>query len=68
MTKDELRVLEYVEHGLGGPETVVARLRPIFREMIAAGFVEEVSYYVLTPDGQEALEASRANQQLKEPK
>ena len=63
MTEDEIRVLEYVEYGLGGPNSIVKRLRPTFRGLIERGLIEPVTYYTLSSVGQEVLEKARPAQQ-----
>ena len=59
MTEDEERVLSYVEHGIGGPNSIIKRLRPTFHDLIARGLIEEVKYYVLTSDGMAELASAR---------
>ena len=55
MTEDEIKVLSYVDADIGGPDTIVKRLRPTFHDLIARGFVCEVTSYVVSDTGAAAL-------------
>jgi hypothetical protein len=57
MTEDEIKVLNYVDHGLGGPAGIVSELKPIYRSLIDRGFVQQEAHYVLTILGRQTLES-----------
>lgn len=57
MTDDELRVLSYAEYGLGGPDSMIERLRPIFLDLIKRGYIDVVTRYALTAKGEGELRA-----------
>lgn len=58
-SEDQVKVLNYVSAGLGGPEGIRSDLRCAYQEMLDGGMVECLTLYRLTDAGEDALTIER---------